>query len=126
MSAINPEPKPRANDNPAIWTLVLEDVPYVFPRADQAIVVAELRNDMHARDEMGRAKYGTHLQAHNGRRPLVDAYQEALDLCAYLKQETEEATALGDKDWAYAMYRNALRMAYSIKRRLMIREGWKP
>ena len=33
-----------------------------------------------ARDAMGRAKYGTPLRVHNGRAPLVDALQEALDL----------------------------------------------
>lgn len=38
----------------------------------------------------GRRKYGTPLQAHNGRDPLVDAYQEALDLCVYLRQAIAE------------------------------------
>lgn len=33
----------------------------------------------------GREKYGTDLQASNGRDHLVDAYQEALDLCCYLR-----------------------------------------
>lgn len=39
---------------------------------------------------MGRARYGTPLQAGNGRDALVDAYQEALDLCVYLRQAIEE------------------------------------
>jgi hypothetical protein len=46
--------------------------------------------DMQDRDRMGREKYGTPLQAHNGRRPLVDAYQEVLDLAVYLRQAIEE------------------------------------
>lgn len=33
------------------------------------------------------------LQAHNGRDPLVDAYQEALDLVVYLRQAIEERRA---------------------------------
>jgi hypothetical protein len=40
---------------------------------------------------MGKAKYGTELKTHNGRKALVDAYQEALDLCLYLKQALMEA-----------------------------------
>jgi len=46
--------------------------------------------DMQARDMLGRERYGTPLQTGNERRPLVDAYQEALDLCVYLKQELME------------------------------------
>jgi hypothetical protein len=30
------------------------------------------------------------LRAHNGRDALVDAYQEALDLCVYLRQVIQE------------------------------------
>ncbi len=59
-----PPPKPGHGD---IWKLVLED--------------------MEARRQMGIAKYGTVLQAGNGRDPLTDAYQEAQDLCVYMRQE---------------------------------------
>jgi predicted HAD superfamily Cof-like phosphohydrolase len=46
--------------------------------------------DMAARDLVGRERYGTPLQAFNGRDPLVDAYQEALDQVVYLRQAIEE------------------------------------
>jgi hypothetical protein len=46
--------------------------------------------DMQERDQVGRERYGTPLQAHNGRDALVDAYQEALDLVVYLRQAIEE------------------------------------
>ena len=65
-----PEPPPTPSKHPAVWDLVLRDI-------------AE-------RDKAGAAKYGTRLQPHNGRRPLVDAYQEALDLVVYLRQEIYE------------------------------------
>lgn len=51
-----------------------------------ALVVA----DLEARARAGEVKYGTRLQTHNGRRVLVDAYQEALDLALYLRQAIEE------------------------------------
>lgn len=64
------EPAPTPTGGRPIWELVVED--------------------MKERDQAGRQKYGTPLQAHNGRRPLVDAYQEVLDLAVYLRQEIEE------------------------------------
>jgi hypothetical protein len=60
------EPAPKKNANPPVWGLVQED--------------------MKRRNEFGEYKYGTPLQAHNGRDALKDAYEEALDLCVYLRQ----------------------------------------
>jgi hypothetical protein len=46
--------------------------------------------DLEARREFGVKKYGTPLQAFNGRDALMDAYQEALDLVVYIRQVIEE------------------------------------
>jgi len=64
------QPPPVANEKPAVWDLVM--------------------TDMRARDAEGRRKYGVPLQPHNGRDPLVDAYQEALDQAVYLRQAIYE------------------------------------
>lgn len=64
------QPKPIRNGSMPIWELVIQD--------------------MRERDELGLSKYGTRLQAGNGRDALMDAYQEALDLCVYLRQAIEE------------------------------------
>ena len=42
--------------------------------------------DIESRKALGTKRYGTPLQAHNGRNALLDAYEEALDLAVYLKQ----------------------------------------
>lgn len=42
------------------------------------------------RAKTGIQKYGTPLQTDNGRNPLVDAFQEALDLAMYTAQYTME------------------------------------
>lgn len=42
------------------------------------------------RTQLGRTRYGTQLQTHNGRDARVDALQEALDLCQYLMQRVLE------------------------------------
>lgn len=69
-----PEPPPKPNKGAIVWEIVIED--------------------MKARDAAGRYKYGTPLQTNNGRKQLVDAYQEALDLVVYLRAEIEERRAL--------------------------------
>lgn len=70
MPEITDQPPPSPNDRPAVWGLVIDD--------------------MRRRDQVGRERYGTPLQPHNGRDALVDAYQEALDLAVYLRQEIAE------------------------------------
>ena len=64
------QPAPVENDQPAVWPLVIMD--------------------MAARDQVGRARYGVPLQPNNGRDALRDAYEESLDLCAYLRQAIME------------------------------------
>lgn len=68
---IEPEqPPPKRNNHPAVWDLVVVD--------------------MVRRDQAGEAKYGVRLQPHNGRDVLRDAYEEALDLCVYLRSAIYE------------------------------------
>jgi hypothetical protein len=59
------QPMPTINDNPILQELVMQD--------------------MAKRLELGIERYGTGLQADNGRDMLQDAYEEALDLCVYLR-----------------------------------------
>lgn len=46
--------------------------------------------DMKARAELGKERYGSYLYPYNGRDALQDAYEEALDQCMYLKQAIVE------------------------------------
>lgn len=64
------QPDPIQNQSPSMHDLVCED--------------------MQKRKEFGLAKYGTPLQANNGRDALQDAYEEVLDLAVYLRQAIEE------------------------------------
>ena len=63
-----------SNDSPPIYHLVIQDI--------------------ESRAEAGKEKYGTYLQPHNGRDALMDAYQEAIDLAMYLRQQIEERGAV--------------------------------
>lgn len=64
------QPDPIPNENPAIADLVIQDI--------------------RDRKQLGIERYGVPLQANNGRNALLDAYQEALDLCIYLRQVLAE------------------------------------
>ena len=67
----------------------IQDQPSPIPNTSTPIVDLVMQ-DLQERKELGIKRYGTPLQAHNGRNSLVDAYQEALDLCIYLRQVIEE------------------------------------
>lgn len=53
-------------------------------------IVQLVKDDLSRRMELGIKRYGTPLQARNGRDALRDAYEEALDLACYLRQAIEE------------------------------------
>jgi hypothetical protein len=62
--------------------------------------------DIEARKGVGIERYGTVLQPFNGRDALLDAYQEALDLCQYLRQMIyEQEHTITEKDWVHALLR---------------------
>ena len=75
---VKEQPKPRVNDTTPIVDLV--------------------KIDLEERRRKGVETYGAPLQAWNGRDALVDAYEEALDLCCYLRQAIQERR--GDGWWS--------------------------
>jgi hypothetical protein len=60
------QPAPRHNNEPFVKDAVIADIQELCERR--------------------RIKYGTHLQPHNGRDALQDAYEELIDGALYLKQ----------------------------------------
>ena len=64
------QPDPKPNDGTPISELVIADI--------------------QERARLGRERYGTPLQAFNGRDALQDAYEEVLDAAVYLRQAIEE------------------------------------
>jgi hypothetical protein len=76
------QPPPVGNDNKSIHLLVAKDL--------RTAELSGLADDMIERGEYGYRKYGTRLQAGNGRNPTADLYEELLDALAYGYQEMEE------------------------------------
>ena len=60
------------------------------PKKGKVNVTDAVIADIGERSKIGTEKYGTPLMTHNGRKPLVDAYQEILDMAVYIKQELLE------------------------------------
>lgn len=58
----------------------------VKPHKGKEVVLRHVLNDLVSRAEHGKGIYGTYLETFNGRNAVQDAYEEALDLCMYLKQ----------------------------------------
>lgn len=62
-----------------------------LPTASDAPIAHHLvMEDLEERLRIGIERYGQPLQAHNGRDSLRDAYEEALDLCVYLRNAIYE------------------------------------
>jgi hypothetical protein len=79
------QPTPTSSDRPHISDIVAAELRATGHGIDLAIA-----DDIDARKQLGISRYGTALQAGNGRDALVDAYQEALDLAVYVQQAVEE------------------------------------
>lgn len=71
--ATSVQPAPTPTSGRPVWEMVIED--------------------MHARNRFGAEKHGTTLQVDNGRDKLVDAYQEELDKCVYMRAWIEQRNA---------------------------------
>ena len=69
--------------------LTLEDVQAIpIPGKDRILPL--VIDDLERRAAVGVKRYGRFLESHNGRDALRDAYEEALDLCMYLRQQIAE------------------------------------
>ena len=53
---------------------------------DSKFIQDEVMDYIEQRKQLGITRYGTALQAHNGRDALRDAFEEAVDLVMYLAQ----------------------------------------
>jgi len=129
---VSPQPAPANTGSQPVWPLVIDDMLRMFHAIDEPIppltrlVVA----DMTARDAYGRDKYKAPLTCDNGRDHLKDAYQEALDLIAYLKtgaslsnvpldDESGLAVALA----SYPLYNTAIGFVFALRQAIAERDG---
>jgi hypothetical protein len=91
---------PTMNENPPIHDIMVADVQQMFgfPVRKQ---MEHIRVTAERRKALGIERYGTPLQAFNGRNAKLDAYEEAHDFAVYLRQwiyELEEMGAISIHD----------------------------
>jgi hypothetical protein len=103
-NAATPEPPPEHNDGPSMHDLVVGDILSRNPQWDLSVGAArhirdQVADDLLARKEFGRDKYGTILQAGNGRNFLNDLYQELIDASVYARGRLLEIPEDG-LEWA--------------------------
>lgn len=86
------EPDPVPNDGVSMHDLVIVDIQNysVEIEEEHKEACSNVVGDIIDRRQFGLDKYGTLLQAGNGRNALLDAYQEVQDMLVYLKQAIVE------------------------------------
>lgn len=90
---------PVPNDGPSMHHLVIADIMSRDLRWDLGVGSArhirdKVADDLQARRQLGLDRYGSLLQAHNGRNALRDLYEELQDAAVYARQrlaETDES-----------------------------------
>ena len=83
----NGQPKPIQNNGPSMHDLLIEDISQMLEQEGASSeTIVEVIGPIVARKYYGLAKYGTILQAGNGRDPMTDAVEEVVDLCVYMRQ----------------------------------------
>ena len=102
------QPLPVPNDGPSMHDLVCVDLEARWTaRLSPGIVI-----DMQVRKQLGLDRYGSLLQAGNGRDALLDLYEELLDAVVYARQVQEER---GAKDIGL-VYQELLTLLICVRR----------
>lgn len=78
----------------AILGLIKPDPMHPYAHAFNPAGLPPLKQDLITRAEMGQSKYGTKLRINNGRRAIVDLYQELMDALMYSQQARMEGDHL--------------------------------
>lgn len=110
------QPAPTLTTGPAIWDLVQADIAALpAPNRTTRLAREALAAAGRDRDAIGLARYGTRLQAHNGRDALRDAFDEDLDGLAYTRDALERAPTPRLR----AIYATKLRTALAMAREVI-------
>lgn len=110
--SIFPQNNPVPNESRPIWEIVIEEFEKDFPLDCNSFLIDKMKE----RNNFGIEKYGTPLQAFNGRDSLNDSFQEILDSCVYLKQAIIEGkdNSAGYLDLIYSNQLHHLSLLYDI------------
>lgn len=106
------QPMPQPGTGPSCHDLVIQEL---HDEWGTGASVNRLVQDLVMRREFGQRKYGRPLQAHNGRSAVTDAYQEVLDLLAYLAQLKAEGGHSGLGEYGpHQLFAQAISIALDL------------
>ncbi len=113
------EPAPVSNATEGMHDLVVADMSGAIARSTQIPqeeypALVGTMTEFEDRKMFGFDKYGTLLQAGNGRNATRDALDEALDLTVYMRQMVAEGVNTHGANLE-AMYRNAIEFCIALK-----------
>ena len=125
---IQPQPEPK--NTSGMHDLVIADITQAWAStpsligSDEEKGIVGVIEELEARKKFGFDKYGTLLQANNGRNAVRDALDEALDLTVYIKQIiTEAKLSLKTMSAVERMYRDTVEMSIGLKFFLLEQEA---
>jgi hypothetical protein len=114
---VNGEPVPQHNFNPSVHDLLVNDAKHSIMGFGSSRVNDFIKQQMvdlfRTRKAYGYNKYGTILQAENGRDFLKDSLEETVDQLAYIRQGLEENP--GNE-----VLKEAYRLAVAVLRELLV------
>lgn len=112
-----PEPSPVKTDSAEVWPLVIADLAMSGAYADMWLMAERhvLAEACQRRHEFGTRKHKSALQVMNGRNPINDLRDEALDAVAYSRQQYEQTKA--PEDWDLHM--DCVRLAARVVERIV-------
>lgn len=121
---VNGEPEPIHNFNPSVHDLLVNDAKHLVMGFGSCRIEDTKRNQMidlfRERKRYGLNKYGTVLQAENGRDFLRDALDEIVDCLAYVRMGLEENPLDHDLDRAYTSCIHAFKNLLAFAKRSKI------
>lgn len=117
------QPSPVKTDTPEVWPLVVADVvsdKYAGEGGEPVPVYwrQRLAAEMEERNAFGIRKWKEPVRVENGRDPLRDALDEALDMSCYTRQQYEKTRR--QDDWR--LHCDSVRFALRIVQRIALRD----
>lgn len=114
----NGQPAPIPNDRKSIHSMVIYDITFLKVNGHGVERNRRLlRTRLADRKQYGQTKYGTILQAFNGRNCLEDAMEELIDLVVYLKQKIEEGK---EQETLTTLGQDLLQQIYDIQLKTLL------
>lgn len=115
------QPLPKPGAGPSMHDLVIEDIrdrwaSATIDRTPVAPAIGAVTASLRERKRLGLERYGSALQAHNGRDALRDLREELEDAVVYCRQVIEEGRLDREQSARFAiMYDGLIAMLFRVR-----------